>query len=202
MAEEQHQDRTEQATPKRREEARKKGDVPRSRELTMTGVMLSGGSAVLLLAQAMGEKLTEAFRGGFKIERELIFDDNYPPIALAEIGSQAFSSLIPLAVILIGAVFLSAVAIGGWSFSLQAVGFKAERLSPVKGIKRIFSANGLNELIKALAKFALVALVAVSWLWWSVEDLISLAGSPSQAQSVMRWRSAPPRCSSSAAVSY
>ena len=41
MAEEAQQDKTEQATPKRREDARKKGDVPRSRELTMTGVMLS-----------------------------------------------------------------------------------------------------------------------------------------------------------------
>ena len=178
MADEQQQDRTEQATPKRREEARKKGDVPRSRELTMTGVMLSGGSALLLLAQPIGQKLTDAFRGGFSIERELIFDEKYPPTALAEIGSLAFTSLIPLAVVLIGAVFLSAVAIGGWSFSLQAIGFKAERLSPVKGMKRVFSANGLNELVKALAKFALVALVAVAWLWWSVEDLISLGRQP------------------------
>ena len=179
MAEEQQQqDRTEQPTPKRREEARKKGDVPRSRELTMTGVMLSGGSALLLLAQPMGLKLTEAFRSGFSIERELIFDDKYPPIALGEIGSLAFTSLLPLAVILIGAVFLSAVAIGGWSFSAQALAFKVERLSPMKGIKRIFSANGLNELVKALAKFSLVAIIAVSWLWWSVEDLISLGRQP------------------------
>ena len=144
----------------------------------MTGVMLSGGSALLLLAQPMGLKLTEAFRSGFSIERELIFDDKYPPIALGEIGSLAFTSLLPLAVILIGAVFLSAVAIGGWSFSAQALAFKVERLSPMKGIKRIFSANGLNELVKALAKFSLVAIIAVSWLWWSVEDLISLGRQP------------------------
>ncbi|MGI9248399.1 MAG: EscU/YscU/HrcU family type III secretion system export apparatus switch protein, partial [Woeseiaceae bacterium] len=48
MAEEAQQDRTERATPKRREDARKKGDVPRSRELTMTGVMLSGAGTLLL----------------------------------------------------------------------------------------------------------------------------------------------------------
>ena len=178
MADEQQQDRTEQATPKRREEARKKGDVPRSRELTMTGVMLSGGSALLLLAEPMGQKLLGAFRDGFTIERELIFDQNYPMTAFAEIASVAFSSLLPFAIILIGAVFLSAAAIGGWSFSLQALGFKAERMSPIKGVKRIFSANGLNELFKALAKFALVAFIAVGWLWWSVEDLISLGRQP------------------------
>ena len=66
MAEEQQQDRTEQATPKRREEARKKGDVPRSRELTMTGVMLSGGSALLLLAELQLARMQGAAAGAVR----------------------------------------------------------------------------------------------------------------------------------------
>ena len=62
MAEEQaQQDRTEQPTPKRREDARKKGDVPRSRELTMTGVMLCGAGAILTFAGPMGGRLLGAF---------------------------------------------------------------------------------------------------------------------------------------------
>lgn len=178
MAEEAQQDRTEQATPKRREDARRKGDVPRSRELTMTGVMLSGASAMLLLAQPIGGKLASAFKSGFSIERSLLMDERYLVPALAKVGSEIFQSLVPLAIILLCAVFFSAAVIGGWSFSLKAAAFKSERLNPLKGIKRVFGANGLNELVKAIAKFALVAAIAVSWLWYCSEDLLSLGREP------------------------
>ena len=96
MAEEQpQQDRTEQPTPKRREDARKKGDVPRSRELTMTGVMLCGAGAMLAFSGPMGGRLREAFRESFIIERELLLDERYLPVALAEMASRGFTSLLP-----------------------------------------------------------------------------------------------------------
>lgn len=178
MADEAQQDRTEQATPKRRADARKKGDVPRSRELTMTGAMLSGAGALLVLSGPMGSKLLEAFAGGFTIERDLLLDDAYLPLALVEIGSRGMLSVLPLAVVLLCAIFLSAAALGGWSFSMKAAAFKGERLSPLKGIKRIFSANALNELVKAMAKFALVAVIAVVWLWSSTDTLLALGRQP------------------------
>ena len=178
MAEEQTQDRTEQATPKRREDARKKGDVPRSRELTMTGVMLSGAASLLLFSGALGQQLLEAFSGGFQIERELLFDTARLSQAFSEIAGKTFLGLAPLAVILVSAVFLSAASIGGWSFSFEGVRFKFERMSPVKGMKRIFSANSLNELLKAMAKFSIVAIIAIAWLWWSVDELLELGRQP------------------------
>lgn len=181
MAEEEsQQDRTEQPTPKRREDARKKGDVPRSRELTMTGVMLSGAGAMLLMSGPIGTDLLQSFASGFTIERELLLDERYLIPALVQIGTQGFLSLLPLVVVLLAAVFLSAAAIGGWSFSLKAAAFKVERLNPLKGIKRIFSANGLNELLKAMAKFSLVGAIAVAWLWHSVDDLLLLGRQPIQ----------------------
>lgn len=178
MAEEAQQDKTEQATPKRREDARKKGDVPRSRELTMTGVMLSGAGGLLLLAEPMGRDLITAFGEGFSIERELLMDPNYLGPAFGEIAGKGVLSLLPLAVVLLLAVFLGATSIGGWSFSMKAASFKAERLNPLKGLKRVFSANAINELVKAIAKFGLVAVIAVAWLWWSTDDLLSLGRQP------------------------
>ena len=178
MAEEAQQDRTEQATPKRREDARKKGDVPRSRELTMTGVMLAGTGGLLLMAGPMSRNLLQAFSSGFEIERAQLLDTASLAPAFATIAGTAFKSLAPFAVVLIAAVFLSAVAIGGWSFSMKAMSFKAERMSPLKGIKRIFGPNGLNELAKAIAKFSLVAVFAVTWLWWSADDLLALGRQP------------------------
>lgn len=178
MADEAQQDKTEQATPKRREDARKKGDVPRSRELTMTGVMLSGAGGLLLLSAPMGRDLMAAFSQGFVIEREHLFDPGYLGPAFAQLAGQSMLSLLPFGVLLILAVFLSATLIGGWSFSMKAASFKGERLNPLKGLKRIFSANALNELVKAMAKFALVGAIAVAWLWMSAEDLLSLGREP------------------------
>lgn len=178
MAEEAQQDRTEQATPKRREDARKKGDVPRSRELTMTGVMLAGAGGLLVMGGPMGSDLLAAFADGFTIERELLLNERFLVPAFAAMALRAFISLLPFAVVLLLAVFLSATAIGGWSFSMKAMSFKIEKLNPLKGLKRIFGANGLNELVKAIAKFSLVAVIAVAWLWRSVDDLLALGRQP------------------------
>lgn len=178
MADKQQQDRTEQATPKRREDARKKGDVPRSRELTMTGVMLAGSSTLLLMAAPLADTLVRGFRQSFEIDRQQLFEGARLPAAFAEAALAALAGFAPLAIVLLLAVFASATLIGGWSFSLKAVAIKGERLSPVKGIKRIFSANSLNELVKAMAKFLIVALIAVAWLWWSMDDLLMLGRQP------------------------
>ena len=178
MAEEPLQERTEQPTPKRREDARKKGDVPRSRELTMTGVMLSGATALLVFSGPFSHRLLNAFAAGLEIDRAQIFDTSYSVQAFAQVGGTVFVGLLPLGVILLSAVFLSAAAIGGWSFSTQAMSFKLERMSPAKGIKRMFSANSVNELVKAIAKFSLVAIIAVAWLWWSVDELLALGRQP------------------------
>ena len=179
MAEDQaQQDRTEQATPKRREDARRKGDVPRSRELTMTGVMLSGATALLLMSGSAGTEFVDAIGDALAIDRTAAYDTAALPVAFAETAGRVFTALAPLAFVLLAAVFVSAVMIGGWSFSLKAVAFKAERISPIRGIKRIFSANSLNELLKALAKFTVVALIAMAWLWYSVDELSGLGREP------------------------
>ena len=178
MADEQQQDRTEQATPKRREDARKKGNVPRSRELTMAGVTLTGAASLLLLAGPLAGGIVDGFAGSLSLEREVIFDTGAMTRALAQYAGAALFGLAPLGIILMMAAVGSTLMIGGWTFSIASVGFKAERLSPLKGMKRIFSANSLNELVKAMAKFGLIAFIAVGWLWYLADDLLALGRQP------------------------
>ena len=144
----------------------------------MTGVMLCGAGALLAFSGSMGGRLREAFRESFIVERDLLLDERYLPVAFAEMASRGFSSLLPLVVILVAAVLLFSAALGGFSFSMKAVAFKGERLNPLKGIKRIFSANALNELVKAMAKFGVVATIAVFWLWYSADKLLALGRQP------------------------
>lgn len=144
----------------------------------MTVVMLTGASSLLLFSGPFSERLLKTFANGFTIDRAQAFDTSYLIQAFSSVAGNILVGLLPLGFVLVGSVFLSAAAIGGWSFSTDAMSFKFERMSPAKGIKRIFSANSVNELFKAVAKFTLVALIAVSWLWWSVDELIGLGRQP------------------------
>ena len=181
MADEPLQDRTEQATPKRRADARKEGNVPRSRELTMTGVMLTGGAAILFLAGPLLSGVVREFEEALQFTRSQVFDEHFMTLALATSLRDTVISMVPFALIVLIAALLSSALVGGWSFSFKAMAFKGSRLDPLKGIKRIFSANSLNELWKALAKFGLVAAIAITWLWFSVDRLLDLGKLPVDA---------------------
>ncbi len=174
----QQQDKTEQATPKRIEDARKKGDVPRSKELSTSLVMISGASGLLLLGGGVGSELLRGISNSLSIERQHIFDVKYMPEAFAAMATNTLLALLPLGLLLIIASFANAALVGGWSFSLQAISFKAGKLNPLKGIKRIFSANSVNELFKSLAKFVLVAVAAGIWLFYNADELLGLGRQP------------------------
>jgi len=179
MAEEQQQqDRTEQPTPKRQADARKKGDVPRSRELTMTGVMLSGAATMIFMAAPLTNNIGTPFARSFTFQRTDLFDPGFMSESLGVALGHVITGLAPLFLVLIIAVFASAVLIGGWSFSMKATAFKGQRINPISGFKRIFSANSLMELLKALGKFCVVITIAILWLWWSLNDLLSLGMEP------------------------
>ena len=140
----------------------------------MTAVMLSGSATLLVLAAPLGDRLMTGMAASLSIERGLLLDAAYGPKALAVAAGFALTGLLPFAVVLIAATVGGAALIGGWSFSAKAMAFKGERLNPLKGIKRIFSPNSLNELIKAIAKFLLVATAAVTWLWFCRHEVLSL----------------------------
>ena len=114
------QERTEQPTPKRREDARRKGDVPRSRELTMTGVMLSGAAAMLLMSGPAAEKIKAGFEDALEFDASDIADPRFMLESLSTSAEHALVAIAPLALVLLLAVFLSATSIGGWAFSLKA----------------------------------------------------------------------------------
>ncbi len=176
------QERTEQATPKRLADAKKKGQIARSRELTTTVVMLAGGGILVASGSEIGSRLLKVLYTSFSFSREALFD---PRTMLTQFSEAVFSMLIallPLFGALSAAAILASVALGGWAFSPQSLGFKLERISIPKGLKRIFSVRGLVELSKALAKFGLIAVVAYFYLNYLREELIGLSfESPRQA---------------------
>lgn len=178
MAEDRSQERTERATPKRLREARERGQVPRSRDLNTMIVLLAASGSLLLLGNGLLERIMRLLRQGLSIERQVIFDPGALTQRLALDVQAMLVGFAPLLMLLFVAAIFGPAAIGGWSFSPKALSFKWEKLDPVKGLGRIFGWQGLMELLKTLAKFAVVAAVAVLMLWQSAESLLALANEP------------------------
>jgi len=168
------QEKTEQATPKRLDEAKEKGQVSRSRELSTMAVLMVGASCLLIFGNAIINTLLLIMRDGFVINRAELFNNKSILIALADAGGDALLGLTPLLISLFVIALTAPLVIGGWVFSIQAMSFKWEKLDPIKGMKRVIGVRGLMELVKALAKFLLIGGLAVLLLWLKIDELILL----------------------------
>ncbi|MDJ0806505.1 MAG: flagellar biosynthesis protein FlhB [Gammaproteobacteria bacterium] len=175
MAENQDgQEKTEQPTAKRLEDAKKKGQIARSRELNTMAITLIGVVALVVMSGQLGNGLKEIMTNGFSLERGELFHDNSIFIHLRDAVQQTFLSLVPFFLLMIIVAVGSSVALGGLSISSEALTPKLDKLSPLKGLKRIFSAKGLMELFKAMAKFSLIGGVTLLLLWSTLEDYLLL----------------------------
>jgi flagellar biosynthetic protein FlhB len=182
------QDRTEEATPRRRQQAQEKGQVPRSRELTTTVLLLGGTAGLMMLSGYMIEGLSALFREGLALDRQMIFLKDAGLLQLGRLTGAAALVLAPFCALLFLLAAAMPVALGGWSFSGEAMAPKLSKLDPIKGLGRLFGPRGLMELLKALAKFLLVGSVAGLVLWWELDELLSLSGLPlEQALAQTAW---------------
>jgi flagellar biosynthetic protein FlhB len=172
------QEKTERATPKRLEEARKKGQVPRSIELSMAAVCIAASLAIYSMGRGTASKLAELMRGSLSLSPLEAVGENVVWPAIAEAGGQAILLILPI----LGATFLAALAaplaIGGWNFSGQALIPKFSRLNPLAGLGRMFSARGSVELGKGIAKVFVIGLIATVLLKGLTSQMLGLSSEP------------------------
>ena len=167
-------DRTEQPSTKRLDDARTRGQVPRSRELAMTAVVMAGAAALLVGRSYFAEGFSQLFKIGLELPRDVLLDASALPQALLAGGAVGLKLLLPVAVTTIVAAVVGTIALGGWSFSAEGIQPNFGRLNPIAGFGRLMSWNGCVELLKALAKFAVVAAVAGLLLWRFGGDFLEL----------------------------
>ena len=188
MSEQEDQEKTEQPTQKRLEEARKRGDVPRSRDLTAAAVLLAAGVGMYYMGSYSGGAIYNMMRTQLTISPDQALYDGYMLIAVGNAASQVAIGLAPIFGLVMLAAILAPLALGGWSFSTEALAPQFSRLSPMKGIGRMFSMQAVIELCKSLAKFTVVALVAVWVLNRDTKELLQLGTEPSAASIVHAFR--------------
>ena len=175
-------DKTEKPTPKRLQDARKKGEVAKSRDLTSTvGLGLWLGLAALATGFATS-RIAALFEQTFATVGAGWADSGFA-LAARSVGAGAAE----LAILLVAVLVVPVAAIGvvveflqvGPVLSFSKVTPKLESLNPAEGVKKMFSLDNLIEVLKALAKTVL--LFAVGWLVMksALPDVIAIARSPS-----------------------
>jgi len=168
------QEKTEDATPKRQEEAREKGQVPRSRELTTMAMLVMASVSLTMMGGTMVDQLGKVMRLGLDFEREKAFDRWAVLEILQDAISHGISLLLPFLLVMVLTSIAAPAVLGGWNFSTKSLGFKFDKLDPLKGLKRIFAVRGLVELVKALAKFILIGSVGAWLLMGYMPELMGL----------------------------
>jgi len=174
VAAESGQERTEQPTPKRLNDAKKKGQIARSRELNTTAILLAGGGGMIFMGDHIMGGLRDMMVNGLSLDRNVLLNSESMVTLFSDNIADALLMLAPLFVLLVVVALLVPMALGGFSFSLEAIAFKAEKLNPIKGLGKIFAWRGLVELLKALAKFVIVATVVVIYLNINTDKLLHL----------------------------
>jgi flagellar biosynthetic protein FlhB len=158
-------DRTEQATPHRREKSRREGDILHSRELSAAAGTLAG---VLCLGM-LGGKILDSFRISYSAVLDLGAADRWEPSTmlptLAEIRRIMAAALVPLAVVLgsipMAAALSGIVQTGGLSIHAGSVGFRMNRVNPATNLKNLFSLRAASRLGKSLIPASILAVFAV-----------------------------------------
>ncbi|MDG6773330.1 flagellar biosynthesis protein FlhB [Thiomicrorhabdus sp. ZW0627] len=171
-------EKSEEPTEKKLREAREKGQIPRSRELTTVLMTLSAGVFLLVYGSVMFSHIEVFTIQGLSFERDVAFDELKMWNVIEGMLLSSIFMILPFMLVMAFIAIVSPLLLGGWSFSAKAMAPKLSKLNPVSGIKRMFSAKSLLELFKALAKFTLVISIATFFLYSVFSEVVGLAAEP------------------------
>ncbi len=183
MAEDSDLEKTEQPSQRRLDQAREKGQVARSRELSTFAVLLAGGGILWFMGASFTQHMVKSLRDGLTLSREMAFNPELMIPRLYDLSLDALLTFFPfLLAVMLAAVF-SPLLLNGWLFSIEALQPKFSKMNPISGIARMFSGTALVELAKALGKAILVGGVG-AWVIWHNKDAVMALGTQSLAASI------------------
>ncbi len=178
MADESDLEKTEPASARRLEKAREEGQVVRSRELATLIMLMSGVVGLWTLGGTLASKLDAVLHASLAFEPAIAFDTTRMMSRFGIAVWEGLLAFLPLLLFFGAAALAGPMLLGGWMFSAKSFAPDFSRLSPLKGLGRLFSSQSLVELAKAIAKALLVGSVAGWVLWRRLPEAIALMSAP------------------------
>jgi flagellar biosynthetic protein FlhB len=192
MADDSDAEKTEDPTAKRQEDARKKGQIARSKELGTTGVLVAAAASLLMFGEGLAIALMNVMKSQFTLDRDDMYDSTKTFKAMGEIISEISMPMFAIFAFILLAAFVANSLLGGINFSWQAMAPKLNKMSPAKGFKRMFGSQALVELIKSILKVAVVAFVGIMLIKIYIHDILYLSiqdlpGNTHEATLLLAW---------------
>ncbi len=178
MAEDDSQERTEEATPKRKEDMKKKGSVLRSKELNNLVILWTAAASFLIFGGQLARVLADIMYRMFSVSRDTIFNEEAMEEILVQTIVDCLTAVAPMLLLLILAVLLGPLMLGGWTMAPSNFIPKLERLDPIKGLQKIFSLKAIAELIKSALKIVLIIGLGSFLMWVFFDEFLMLANKP------------------------
>ncbi|MBS4177106.1 flagellar biosynthesis protein FlhB [Lederbergia citrea] len=168
-------EKTEKATPKKRQDTRKKGQTAKSQDVNTAIGLLAVFSFLLFFSPKLGEITLNTFRHSF---------NEYLLMEVTEANVRLIMmDILKEIAILLGPIMLVAL-LAGIGANLMQVGFmasgeplmpKLEKIDPIKGLKRIFSIRAIVELLKSMLKIGFVGAITLFVLWSRIDEVLILS---------------------------
>ncbi|MED4989875.1 MULTISPECIES: flagellar biosynthesis protein FlhB [Bacillaceae] len=167
-------EKTEKATPRKRQEVREKGQVAKSADINTAIVMLVVFLVLYFLGTFYKEKLLHFMYQSFEqYARVDLTIDSVHRLSITWLKNMAM---------LVAPIFFAAVIAAclanflqvGFLFTTEPLKMKWNRLDPVQGFKRMISLRAIVELLKSLLKISVVGLVTFALLWFQIDHILSL----------------------------
>ncbi|MCC7293918.1 MAG: flagellar biosynthesis protein FlhB [Phycisphaerales bacterium] len=165
-----HEDKTEAPTPRRRQQARAQGQIPRSADLTATAALLSG----LLFLGWWGPKLWPRLIAllATALSAERLSDDEAPVIFAAAMSVEAGKLVWPIFAVVCSVVLVVVWAQVGWNFTLKPLTPNPGKLNPINGLKRLVSGASAVSLLTNFAKLVVVGITAYVTIAARIDEIL------------------------------
>lgn len=168
-------EKTEQPTGKKLSDARKKGQIARSKELGTMFVLIGSASAMMLVGSSLVDALVSMMTRLFSFSREEALDLNALFSVVGSSVSLIITPMLWIFAIIAVAAFIGNTLLGGLSFSWEAMSPKPSKMSPLAGFKRMFGTQSYVELVKSILKFFVVFFVAYLLLSSLFDQILGLS---------------------------
>ncbi|ARD49310.1 flagellar biosynthesis protein FlhB [Sporosarcina sp. P33] len=169
-------EKTEKATPKKREDSRKKGQVLKSQDVTSAIVLLSVFIFMFFAAGFMRDNFFVFFRESFTHFFPIkMMDQEQVMLVYISIIKQMAIILLPIMIIAVIASIAANLLQFGLLFTAETLKFDLKKIDPIKGLKRIFSVRAIVELLKSILKISFIGTVTTLIIWSNLGKVLDLA---------------------------
>jgi flagellar biosynthesis protein FlhB len=168
-------EKTEKATPKKRDDARKKGQTAKSQDVNTAIILLAVFLFLTFSASYIGNIVFDLFNQTFQEYMLMELTENTVQVITMDIMKELALLLGPIMLVALLAGLFSNYIQVGVMFTTKPLEPKLEKIDPIKGFKRIFSLRAIVELLKSILKISFVGAITFVILWMNIDQVLSLS---------------------------